>query len=65
MILFLVGDKIENILGHFADSLDKLDLARIAFLDPGHELFEINVIADCHNISPSDAKSANLQATRT
>jgi hypothetical protein len=44
MIAFLVGEEVENILGHLLHRLDELGLARVAFLHALHECGQVDVI---------------------
>jgi hypothetical protein len=58
VILLLVGDEIEDVLGHFLHCLDEFVLMRVAPFDPFHELVEVDVVGNCHrSISPLRAKT--------
>jgi hypothetical protein len=52
VVLILVGDEIEDVLGHFLHGLDEFRLVRIAPFDALHEGGEIDVIARGHGRSP-------------
>ena len=58
VVLLLVGDEVEDVLGDLVDRLDELGLARVASLDTRHELLEANVIGDCHRLSLPDRAAA-------
>jgi hypothetical protein len=52
VVLFLVGDELEDVLGDFLHRLDELRLAGIALGDAGDEALEIDVIGCGHRCSP-------------
>jgi hypothetical protein len=52
VVLNLVLNVVENVLGHFLDGLDEFGLAGIAAFQALEEASEIDVVGDCHAILP-------------
>src|SRR3954469_23141420 len=54
VVILLVGDEVEDVLGHFLDRLDEFGLARIAALDALHEAGQIDVpvAIPAHSVPP-------------
>lgn len=48
MVLHLVLDVVEDILGNLPDGLDELRLTRIAFVHSSHELLEVDMARHAH-----------------